>query len=283
MDSIISIKNIDFAYSDENGESNKLFEGFSLDIERGSFTALLGHNGSGKSTLARMMNGMLLPDGGCVTVSETDTADEEHELDIRRTVGLVFQNPDNQIVSTIVAEDVAFGPENLGIKRDEIIKRVKDALSTVDMLEYENHATHKLSGGQKQRVAIAGILAMEPECIVLDEPTSMLDPRGRKEVLDVLLKLNREKNMTVVMITHYMEEAALADRVVVLDSGKIVADGDCRSVFSKRKTLIGAGLELPQPAELIYELRQKGYDLPETVLSADECADVLFKLLNKGK
>ena len=223
----IDVRDVVFGYeADEEGKENKIvLKKLSFSINKGEFVALLGHNGSGKSTLAKMFNGILQPDEGQVTVCGMNTLDEDKLLDIRKKVGLVLQNPDNQLVASIVEEDVAFGPENLGIEPKEIRKRVDDALKAVDMYEYRGHAPHKLSGGQKQRVAIAGIIAMQPDCIVLDEPTTMLDPQGRKEVMDTIVKLNKEKNITIILITHYMDEAALADRLVVLDGGKILTDG----------------------------------------------------------
>ena len=250
-----------------------------LDIRQGEFVALLGHNGSGKSTLAKHFNAMLLPTGGTVFVQDMNTADEDKKYEIRRTVGMVLQNPDNQLVSTIVEEDVAFGPENLGVEPAEIRRRVDDALKTVGMYEYRTHAPHKLSGGQKQRVAIAGILAMQPDCIVLDEPTAMLDPQGRREVIDTIRRLNREQGMTVVLITHYMEEAVHADRVVVMDDGKILMQGPPREVFSKVDELRKVELDVPQPTELCYVLRKQGIPLPKGVLTAEECAAALSILL----
>lgn len=240
----ISLENVVFSYSDNENNKNaeKALDGVSLDIKKGEFIALLGHNGCGKSTVAKHLNAMLLPDNGRVTVDGDDTADEEKTYDIRKKVGLVLQNPDNQLVASIVEEDVAFGPENLGIPPLEIRRRVDYALKAVDMYDYREHAPYKLSGGQKQRVAIAGILAMLPECIVLDEPTAMLDPNGRNEVLSTLLKLNKEKNITVVLITHYMDEAVLADRVVVMDSGKILTQGTPDEVFSQVELLKDIGL-----------------------------------------
>ncbi|MBQ3970104.1 MAG: energy-coupling factor transporter ATPase, partial [Clostridia bacterium] len=235
----IDVRDVVFGYeADEEGKENKIvLKKLSLSINKGEFVALLGHNGSGKSTLAKMFNGILQPDEGQVTVCGMNTLDEDKLLDIRKKVGLVLQNPDNQLVASIVEEDVAFGPENLGIEPKEIRKRVDDALKAVDMYEYRGHAPHKLSGGQKQRVAIAGIIAMQPDCIVLDEPTAMLDPQGRKEVMDTIVKLNKEKNITIILITHYMDEAALADRLVVLDGGKILTDGTPKEVFSNVELL----------------------------------------------
>lgn len=281
MDSIIEIDNITVAYDAGTDEEHVVLKDFSLEIEKGSFTAILGHNGSGKSTLARVMNGLVLPVSGRVLVDGMDTADDDLLFDVRKTVGLVFQNPDNQIVATIVEEDVAFGPENLGVSREEIRQRVDDALKAVDMFEYRGHEPHKLSGGQKQRVAIAGIIAMQPECIVFDEPTAMLDPMGRASVMKIIDKLNRELGKTVVLITHYMDEAAAADRVVVMDEGVIIADGDAKSVFSKVELLHSTGLDVPQPTELIYGLEKAGIHFDEDVLSVDECVDAIAKKFGK--
>ena len=280
MESLIHIDNIFFSYSiDEDTPPIPLFKGLSLDIEKGSFTAVLGHNGSGKSTLSRMLNGMLLPEQGRVTVNGWDTADEQNQLNIRKTVGLVFQNPDNQIVSSIVEEDVAFGPENLGIAPEEIRTRVDDALKAVDMTEYATHSTGRLSGGQKQRIAIAGMLAMHPTCLVLDEPTAMLDPKGRREVLDTLRKLNKEQGMTVVLITHYMEEAATADRCIVMEKGKILLDGAPSEVFAHREQLEQTGLTMPAACQLAYELADLGLALDRLPLTEQECIDAIEKLL----
>ena len=247
MDNIIELKKVVFDYTDENDLPVSVLDEISLSIERGSFTAVLGHNGSGKSTMAKLLNGLNKPSSGTVTVNGMDTADEKHEFEVRKTVGLVFQNPDNQIVASIVEEDVAFGPENLGVEPKEIRNRVDEALKSVGMYEYRTHAPFKLSGGQKQRIAIAGILAMQPECIVLDEPTAMLDPRGRSEVIETIQRLNREKGMTIVLITHYMDEAALADRVVVMDGGKVILDGTPMEVFVHVAELKSVGLDVPQP------------------------------------
>lgn len=262
--------------------SSPVLDDIDLNIERGEFVAILGHNGSGKSTLAKHFNAMLLPSGGRVLVNCMDTSDQNELYEIRRMVGMVLQNPDNQIVSTIVEEDVAFGPENLGIEPSEIRRRVDEALKAVGMLEYRKHAPHKLSGGQKQRVAIAGVLAMQPECIVLDEPTSMLDPKGRKEVLDTISRLNRERGITIVLITHFMEEAVLADRVVVLENGRILLQGPPREVFSDIERLRQVGLDVPQPAELCHQLRRAGVPLPKDVLTAEECVEALSLLLEES-
>ena len=280
----ISSRNVSFYYDTDEQEAHPqlVLDGIDLDIEPGEFVALLGHNGSGKSTLARHFNAMLLPTGGSVLVNGKSTAEEEEKYEIRRMVGMVLQNPDNQLVSTIVEEDVAFGPENLGIEPAEIRRRVDDALRTVDMLEYREHAPHKLSGGQKQRVAIAGILAMQPDCLVLDEPTAMLDPQGRSEVLETISRLNRERGMTVVLITHYMDEAVLADRVIVMEDGHILMQGAPREVFSRVDQLRGAGLDVPQPTELCDALRKQGVALPEGILTAGECVEALSMFLEEA-
>ena len=272
----IEVKNVDFAYDSESGE---ILKDFSIKIEKGSFVAILGHNGSGKSTLAKLFNGLNLPDKGKVFVDGIDTAEDEKMLEIRNKVGLVFQNPDNQIVATIVEEDVAFGPENLGLPREEIRKRVDNSLEAVGMTEYKHHEPHRLSGGQKQRIAIAGIIAMQPDCVVFDEPTAMLDPRGRKDVMNIISKLNKEMNKTVVLITHYMDEAAKADRVVVIDSGKIIADGKPHNVFNKVELLKSVGLDVPQPTELIYKLEKAGITFENQVLHTEECVEVIFNAL----
>ncbi len=278
MDSIISVKNIKFEYEND-GASTVVVDDFSIDFERGKFTAVLGHNGSGKSTLAKLLNGLLKPTKGDITVDGMSVLDESQEINIKRTVGIVFQNPDNQLVATVVDEDVAFGLENLGIPHTEMVKRVEDALLAVDMSDFAKAAPHNLSGGQKQRVAIAGIIAMQPKCIIFDEPTAMLDPKGRKEVIDVILRLCREKNITVILITHYMNEAALADRVVVMDKGKIVLDDEPKKVFSNVDTLRQVGLDVPQPTEIIYELKKLGMDLPNDVLTVDDCIKAMTEVL----
>ena len=272
--SIISVKNVTFEY-DGDDSSVEVLRDFSVDFEQGAFTAVLGHNGSGKSTLAKLLNGLLRPVKGDITVDGMSTLDEDKSIDIKRTVGMVFQNPDNQLVATVVDEDVAFGLENLGVPAEEMRIRVSNALEAVGMSEYAKSAPHKLSGGQKQRVAIAGIIAMEPKCIVFDEPTAMLDPRGRKEVMDVIRKLCRDKSITVILITHYMNEAALADRAVVMDKGRIILDGAPRDVFSNVEALRKAGLDVPQPTELVYELKKAGMDLPNGILTADECTEAV--------
>ena len=275
---IIQTEGLRFAYAEEGAVNPFVLDGVSLDIEEGSFVAVLGHNGSGKSTLAKHLNAILLP-GGKVYVDGIDTADEDKLLDIRRTVGMVFQNPDNQIVANVVEEDVAFAPENLGVPPAEIRRRVDDALKAVGMYEYREHAPHLLSGGQKQRVAIAGVIAMAPRCIVLDEPTAMLDPIGRAEVMKTIRELNRSSGVTVVLITHHMDEAAQADRLVVMAKGRVVADGTPRKVFQRVEELKAVGLTVPETTELLWQLRQAGVDVPLDALSDEECAQALFDLL----
>ena len=270
MDNLITLNNVSFAYESDEG-TNEVMRDLSVSFEKGRFTAVLGHNGSGKSTLARLLNGLLVPNEGTVTVNGMQTDDEKNDIAIKRTVGMVFQNPDNQLVATVVDEDVAFGLENLGVPHDEMVKRVADALKAVGMSDYAKSAPHKLSGGQKQRVAIAGIIAMEPQCIVFDEPTAMLDPKGRKEVMEVILKLCREKGITVILITHYMNEAAMADRVVIMDKGSIILDGTPREVFSNVETLQSTGLDVPQPTALATLLKKAGMDLKDGILTVDEC------------
>ena len=279
MGSIIQTQDLHFSYTTAEGVSPVVLDGVNLEIEEGSFVAVLGHNGSGKSTLAKHMNAILLPSGGKVFVSGMDTADDNLLLDIRRTVGMVFQNPDNQIVANVVEEDVAFAPENLGIPPAEIRRRVDDALKAVGMYEFREHAPHLLSGGQKQRVAIAGVIAMRPRCIVLDEPTAMLDPVGRKEVMDTVKQLNRRAGVTVVLITHHMDEAAQADRLVVMAKGRVAADGTPREVFQRVEELKAVGLTVPETTELLWQLRQAGVDVPLDALSDEECAQALFDLL----
>jgi energy-coupling factor transport system ATP-binding protein len=277
----LSAQNVSFAYeANENEEKFEVLHGVSLGVKKGEFVALLGHNGSGKSTLAKHFNAMLLPSGGKVYVDGLDTMDEALKIEIRRRVGLVLQNPDNQLVASIVEEDVAFGPENLGIAPPEIRHRVDEALKAVEMYDYRLNAPYKLSGGQKQRIAIAGIIAMEPDCIVLDEPTAMLDPRGRTEVLDTIHRLNRQNGITIVLITHYMDEAVGADRVVVMDDGGILTQGTPREVFSQVRLLKDHQLDVPQATELVWRLRQEGFDLPECALDAEECVAALEPLLN---
>lgn len=256
-----------------------VFDGLNLCIEEGSFVAVLGRNGCGKSTLAKHMNAVLLPEGGSVRVFGIDTKNEDQILDIRRTVGMVFQNPDNQMVANVVEEDVAFAPENLGVPTAEIRKRVDDALKAVGMYEYRTRAPHLLSGGQKQRVAIAGVIAMQPRCIVLDEPTAMLDPHGREEVLRTIEDLNKNHGITVILITHHMTEAIRADRVVVMEKGAILADGTPKEVFSQVELLKSAGLDVPATTQLLYELNQSGCNLPLDALSTEECAQALYDML----
>ena len=274
-DSIITTTDVVFRYEDDSADA---LGGVSLEIKRGEFVALLGHNGSGKSTFARHLNAILLPSGGKVLLDGIDTADDVTLLQLRSTVGLVFQNPDNQMVAAIVEEDVAFGPENLGIKNPELRQRVDDALRAVGMYDYRRHAPHKLSGGQKQRIAIAGILAMRPKCIVLDEPTAMLDPGGRSEVMSAIRRLCDEQGVTIVLITHYMEEAAMADRVVVMHRGKILTQGAPAEVFARIDLLRSNGLDVPQPVELASLLRAKGFDIPEGILTPEQCAAAIAKL-----
>ena len=281
MSDIIETRALRFSYPAAEGVTPVVLDGVDLHIPSGSFVAVLGHNGSGKSTLAKHMNAILLPTGGTVYVDGIDTTDEERLLDIRRTVGMVFQNPDNQIVANVVEEDVAFAPENLGVPPEEIRKRVDDALKAVGMYEFREHAPHLLSGGQKQRVAIAGVLAMAPRCIVLDEPTAMLDPVGRREVMDTIQRLNRTSGVTVVLITHHMDEAAQADRLVVMSKGQVVADGTPKEVFSHVEALKSVGLTVPETVELCWTLRKDGLDLPLDALSDEECAQALYDLLTQ--
>lgn len=284
-ENILEFQNVSFRY-EAGSESEQLplaVHNVSLAIKKGEFVAVLGHNGSGKSTLAKLSNSILLPESGKVLVNGMDTADESLSYDIRRTVGVVFQNPDNQIVASVVEEDVAFGPENLGVPPEEIRKRVDDALKAVGMYEYRKHEPHKLSGGQKQRVAIAGMIAMLPECLVLDEPTAMLDPRGRKEVMDTILKLNREMGMTVVFITHFMEEAVRASRVVVMDNAEVLMDGTPREVFRQADRIKAAGLDVPKAAELARELRKKGIPMPDDILTASEFTQNFLKRFGESK
>lgn len=282
MGSIIQTQDLHFSYTTAEGVSPVVLDGVNLEIEEGSFVAVLGHNGSGKSTLAKHMNAILLPSGGKVFVSGMDTADDNLLLDIRRTVGMVFQNPDNQIVANVVEEDVAFAPENLGVASEEIRRRVDDALAAVDMTAFMTHAPHLLSGGQKQRVAIAGVIAMEPECIVLDEATAMLDPVGRQEVLSAVHKLNREKGITVVLITHHMNEAEEADRVIVMDDGRIALDGTPKEVFTQVEPLRTMGLTVPDTVDLLDRLRKDGLDVPLDALTVDECAAAITAALAKN-
>ena len=276
---IIKTEHLTFRYTTEEGVVPTVLDDVSLSIEEGSFVAVLGHNGSGKSTLAKHFNAILLPSGGKVYVDGLDTADEARLLDIRRQIGMVFQNPDNQIVASVVEEDVAFAPENLGVPPAEIRERVDAALKAVGMTEYARHAPHLLSGGQKQRVAIAGVLAMRPRCVVLDEPTAMLDPVGRAEVMSTLLELKRKFGITLVLITHHMDEAAQADRLVVMHDGHIVADGVPSEVFQNVEYLRSLGLEVPETVGLMYELRKNGVTVPLDTLDADSCAAALAELL----
>ena len=277
MSDIISVEHLAYTYPGaEDTPGVPVFEDMNLKIQEGSFVAILGTNGCGKSTLAKHFNSILLPTGGKVYVCGIDTSNEDRIMTVRHNVGMVFQNPDNQIVANVVEEDVAFGPENLGVASPEIRHRVNSALKQVGMYEYREHAPHLLSGGQKQRVAIAGIIAMEPKCIVLDEPTAMLDPRGRREVIDTVSRLNREKGITVVLITHHMDEAARADRVVVLDKGKVAADGTPREVFSQVELLHSIGLASPETVELCWELNRQGFDLPLDALEPEQCAQALY-------
>lgn len=279
MSDILRTENLCFSYESDDEKAESALDDISISVDQGEFVALLGHNGSGKSTIAKHFNAILLPTGGKVYVKGMDTENEELLTEIRRRVGMVFQNPDNQLVATIVEEDVAFGPENLGLPSDEIRKRVDDALKAVDMYGYRLHAPHKLSGGQKQRIAIAGIIAMQPECIVLDEPTAMLDPRGREEVMNTIMSLCRNQGITIVLITHYMDEAAQADRVVVIDNGRILIEGEPREVFAQTKLLRAHGLDVPQAVELSQRLKEQGVDMPGDILDPKECAQALAKLI----
>ena len=281
-DAIIETKSLTFSYPADEGEEPVLvLKGVDLAIEKGSFVVVLGHNGSGKSTLAKTFNGILPPVGGKVYVAGMDTSDENLLLAIRSTVGMVFQNPDNQIVANVVEEDVAFGPENLGVPSPEIRSRVDEALAAVGMRGFARHAPHLLSGGQKQRIAIAGVLAMEPACIVLDEATAMLDPVGRREVLSAVHKLNREKGITVVLITHHMNEAEEADRVIVMDDGKVAMDGTPRQVFTRVDELRSMGLTVPDTVDLLDRLRKDGWDVPLTALTVEACADAICSAVAK--
>ena len=282
-DTIIKFDNVSFAYELEDEEIVNAVNDFSLDVPEGQFLAVLGHNGCGKSTVAKLINGILVPNKGKVTVEGMDTSDEEKTVDIRKTVGMVFQNPDNQIVATIVEDDVAFGPENLGVEPSEIRKTVDSALKAVGMYEFRKREPHRLSGGQKQRVAIAGVIAMNTKCIVMDEPTAMLDPQGRKEVMDTVMKLNREFGITVILITHYMDEAVKADRVIVMDGGRIAMDGTPKEVFRNVERMKKLGLDVPQATELAYRLRKKGFKLPEDILDENECAEAILKVLEVRK
>ena len=280
MSEIIKAEHLAYTYPGLDGQNGVVvFEDLDLTVEAGRFVAVLGTNGCGKSTLAKHFNSILLPTGGKVWVCGIDTALEERIMAVRRNVGMVFQNPDNQIVANVVEEDVAFGPENLGISSPEIRHRVDKALKQVGMYEYREHAPHLLSGGQKQRIAIAGVIAMEPKCIVLDEPTAMLDPRGRREVIETIGRLNREKGITVILITHHMDEAAKAGRVVVLHKGKVAADGTPQEVFSQVELLHNIGLAAPDSVELCWELNKEGFRLPLDKLDPEECAQTLYEML----
>ncbi|MCR4616324.1 MAG: energy-coupling factor transporter ATPase [Clostridiales bacterium] len=280
-ETIIEFNNVSFTYEgDEDTPEKPAVKNVSLKINRGEFIAVLGHNGSGKSTLAKLTNAILVPDSGTVTVEGMNTADESKLYDIRRRVGMVFQNPDNQIVSTIVEDDVAFGPENLGVPPEEIRRRVDEALKNVEMYDFRLYEPHRLSGGQKQRVAIAGIIAMRTDCIVLDESTAMLDPRGRREVMDTVRRLNREQGITVVFITHFMDEAVEADRVIVMNDGGIFLDGTPYEVFADINKIKKIGLDVPQAAELANALRQSGISMPENILTSDECVQAVLEVVN---
>ncbi len=287
MSKFIEAKNISFSYINETDESenvkkNTVFKDLNFSVDKGEFVAVLGHNGSGKSTLVKCFNGINIPEKGDIIVNGFNTRDDEHLLDIRQSVGMVFQNPDNQIVATIVEEDVAFALENMGVEPNEIRRRVDEALKTVGMYEYREHAPHKLSGGQKQRVAIAGIIAMRPDCILLDEPTAMLDPKGRKEVIKTIKMLNEEFGVTIVLITHYMDEAAQAERIVVMDSGKIVMNDVPKKVFSRVEELKSIGLDVPQVTELTHMLIDEGIELDSEIITEDECVHALERLLKQA-
>lgn len=279
----LSAEHLSFYYTDENGNrtSGDVLKDISLEIEKGSFVAVLGHNGSGKSTLARVFNGILVPTSGKVFANGLDTSDDENIYEIRRHVGMVFQNPDNQIVATIVEDDVAFGPENLGLPSEEIRARVDEALNAVDMYDYRFHAPSQLSGGQKQRVAIAGIIAMRPDCIILDEPTAMLDPKGRSEVMKTIHMLREKYGITVLLITHYMDEAVEADRVIVIDDGKVIIDNSPENVFTKPELLQAVGLDVPQSTELLWKLKNLGVPVSVNAINEETCVDTLMKLLIK--
>lgn len=282
-ETIIEIKNLEFSYEDAEKKKSTVLKGINLSIKKGEFLAILGHNGSGKSTLAKHLNAILVPQNGSVAVEGIDTADENALYDIRQRVGMVFQNPDNQLVATIVEEDVAFAPENLGVPEAEIRKRVDYALDAVNMSEFSKHAPHMLSGGQKQRIAIAGVLAMKPDVLVMDEPTAMLDPIGRREIMETVKKLNREENITVVMITHFMEEAAQADRVVVMNRGESVMEGTPKEVFAHVEELKKIGLDVPQTTELLYLLKKSGVEIKQDLLTVDECVEEILGRLEKGE
>ncbi len=278
---IVEFHNVTFRYDADEGEQQPepAIRDFTFNVKKGEFVAILGHNGSGKSTVAKLSNSVFIPNEGQVLVNGMDTADENLAYEIRKTVGVVFQNPDNQIVASIVEEDVAFGPENLGLPREEIRKRVDDSLKAVGMYEYRHHEPHKLSGGQKQRVAIAGIIAMRPECIFLDEPTAMLDPQGRKEVMETVMKLNTDYGMSVVFITHFMEEAALADRVAVINNSRLLLDGTPKEVFGQEKLLRSVGLDIPQITQLAHEMKKSGVGIDDSILTVDEFVENITDLL----
>lgn len=285
---MIETKNLSFIYREEDMErgeikEEKVLKDINIEIEKGSFTAVLGHNGSGKSTLAKHFNAILLPSGGKVYVKGMDTADENNIFNIRQSAGMVFQNPDNQMVAALVEDEVAFAPENLGVEPKEIRRRVDECLEIVNMTKYAQSSPSKLSGGQKQRVAIASVLAMNPEILILDEPTAMLDPKGRSEVIKTIKMLNEEKDITVVLITHYMDEAAQADRTVVIDDGEIVLDGTPKEVFKNVEKLKSLGLDVPQVTELAYELRKMGIEISDDVLTVDECFDEIIRILGETK
>ena len=283
--SIIKTKHLSYHYIRHDEEGNvegevPAVKDVNLSVEPGEFIAILGHNGSGKSTLAKHFNALLLPSEGCIVVDGMDTADENHTWDVRSTAGMVFQNPDNQIIGQVVEEDVGFGPENLGVPTKEIWERVEESLKAVGMYEYRKYSPNKLSGGQKQRVSIAGVLAMHPKCIVLDEPTAMLDPAGRKEVMATVRRLNEDYGITIILITHYMEEAAQCRRVIVMDKGRVLLDDTPREVFSRVELIKSVGLDVPQVTELVYELNQYGLELDGHIITEDECADMLIKLIS---
>lgn len=285
---MIETKNLSFIYREEDMESGeikeeKVLKDINIEIEKGSFTAVLGHNGSGKSTLAKHFNAILLPSGGKVYVKGMDTADENNIFNIRQSAGMVFQNPDNQMVAALVEDEVAFAPENLGVEPKEIRRRVDECLEIVNMTKYAQSSPSKLSGGQKQRVAIASVLAMNPEILILDEPTAMLDPKGRSEVIKTIKMLNEEKDITVVLITHYMDEAAQSDRTVVIDDGEIVLDGTPKEVFKNVEKLKSLGLDVPQVTELAYELRKMGIEISDDMLTVDECFDEIIRILGETK
>lgn len=279
MDNIIELKNVTYEYTEED-KVYAAVKNISLDIKRGSFTVILGHNGSGKSTLAKLLNGLNKPTFGDVMVNGINTKSEEDELKVKSLVGMVFQNPDNQLIASIVEEDVAFGPENLGLEPSLIRQRVDEALKAVDMFDFKRSTPHRLSGGQKQRIAIAGIIAMEPACLVLDEPTAMLDPKGRAEIIETLIRLKEQKGITIVLITHYMEEAENADRVIVMNDGEIIADDKPKEIFKCVKKLKEVGLDVPQTTELLYELKEKGFKVNTNVISVELAAKEIAKALN---